>query len=339
MALDLYVLENEIRKGRISLEQFIDDKLVAEILSNGIIVLNSEKKRYDFEINDLAISARKLVSAIGSKEWKLVQDNVYARDNNGLELRQNNKRNKAAIINIADLEKIKEYAIPVKKEKNLEFLSREAKEYAHSAINDLCSIFNASYQIMPSVKLDQQFSSQYDAKANKILLGTVYPEIVYEMAARFVCEINMPKNQAKSSLDQFFGMAIKEAIVSFCSMLSNPQQDRTISLSKEGYLLATKIMAHDVSYHGAANAAKGEIKDNLLKKVKEHISCKNNCLDLSKGVGLVFGKMLFYSDSLLVARQLLLNKERDYVNDFFTAKRFVYGLETLYENIKNNVHL
>lgn len=189
MVLDLLVLEEEIKQGRLTLNNFDNGRLILGKFNEGFLEFDPEifsgygpqgyclfygynrKKQPTYFVNVI-----NLPKAGGCCKWIDVQVHTQAREKKGgIEIRRISDKVKGfkqtARFSRKEWNLIKEYALPVKRARKLEKLLDEIQQYTNKAIAELANHLDTEHQKFPktSITLTGE-SSRYELDEKNISL-------------------------------------------------------------------------------------------------------------------------------------------------------------------------
>ncbi len=194
MDLDLLVLAEEVKRGRLTFEDFDEDNANFRLhdFDEGYLIFDAELKGdgslpegyslyYGFNRKKKAsyfVNVIDLLKAEKSKDWVNVNRYTLARENDGIEIKRvldkvekkdvvvdlgrkltreeckSIKYKDTARFSIWEWEIIRKYALPVKRAKTLTKLTKEVEQHTYRIIDQLAEHFKVNYGKLPSVKIN-----------------------------------------------------------------------------------------------------------------------------------------------------------------------------------------
>lgn len=326
----------------------------------------NRKKKATYFVNVI-----NLLKAEKSKDWVNVDSYTQARENDGIEIKRvSDKIEKIDIIidlgrkltreecksvkykdtarfSDAEWEVIRKYALPVKRAKTLTNLTKEVEQYTYRIINQLAEYFDINYRKLPSVRINPKVKDpKYLIKKNEIVLRSMLPEKIYHEAGHYLKNCNSPKSPKKHNmLERFFRESLEEAICFYCSMIGNEEYSlakglkgvylpEELKLEQKERKLVEKIMKLNIDYETAKDISEDRLRGEFIIGLHDYVEDKKNLTRLSHHLGYVLGNELWKRKNKSIVRRLIKSEETDYVDLFFSTKRFIEGLDKVRRDIR-----
>lgn len=370
MALDLHVLDNEIRQGRLSLDNFKNGVLLMEKFDEGFLAFNPEGGREKMpegyclhygqnkgKKTAYFVNAVDLLKAEYSLSWASVCIHTKARWNNGIEIMRADDRDKGfkpkAKFSPREWDTIKYYAVAPERSRSTKCLEAELERYTHEAIMDLALHFGMGFMKPPRVILAKKKAGRYyHSGENKIVIDNqgLSPQCIYHEAGHYLHEQRGADYENKSHLTaSFFRKIIEETVAFYCGRIGNKNYGlseteldifRALSLDEkiikniaEDMDISKKIMGANPGDKALISLSQGKLGDGLMKRLGKHIRDKKNSNNLAHYIGAIWGNMLFDNGYKDIVKTLMASKETDYPLLFFKTKDFMRRMDCLYDNI------